>query len=84
MGSSSNEVGDEDHISDGVGSDADVMMVDLTDAGCAALAHKHKCAHGEFPWVHTHGGMEGDPLAQKGKCKCNHCNKMVLEQDQLL
>jgi hypothetical protein len=67
MGSSNNEAGDEDYINDGVGSDADVVVVDLADAGRIALAHKRKCAHGEFPWAHTHGWMEGDPLAQKGK-----------------
>jgi hypothetical protein len=38
-------------------------VVDLADAGHAALAQKCKCAHGEFPWVHTHGWTEGDPLA---------------------
>ncbi|CAM6039183.1 unnamed protein product [Sphagnum compactum] len=67
MGSSSSEAGDEDRISDGVGSDADVVVVDLVDAGHAALAHKRKRARGEFPWAHTHEWMEGDPLAQKGK-----------------
>jgi len=49
MGSSNNEVGDEDHISDNVRSDVDVVVVDLADASCAALAHKRKCAHGQFP-----------------------------------
>jgi hypothetical protein len=67
MGSSSNEAEDEDHINDGVRSDADVVVVDLADVGSTALAHKRKCARGEFPWAHTHGWMEGDPLAQKGK-----------------
>jgi hypothetical protein len=75
MGNSSNEAGDENHINNGVGSDADVAVVDLADAGCAALAHKHKRAHGEFPWAHTHGWTKGDPLAQKGKRPCNHCKK---------
>jgi hypothetical protein len=67
MGSSSSEAGDEDYISDDVRFDADVVVVDLADVGRVALAHKHKHAHGEFPWVHTHGWTEGDPLAQKGK-----------------
>ncbi len=67
MGSSSSEVGDEDRISDGVRSDAGVVVVDLADAGSTALAHKRKHARGEFPWAHTHGWTEGDPLAQKGK-----------------
>jgi hypothetical protein len=49
MGSSSSEVGDEDHISDGVRSDAGVVVVDLADAGSIALVHKRKCARGEFP-----------------------------------
>jgi hypothetical protein len=75
MGSSSSEAGDEDRISDGVGSDANVVVVDLANAGCAALAHKRKCACGEFPWAHTHGWMEGNPLAQKGKCQCSHYKK---------
>ncbi len=61
MGSSSNEAGDEDRISDGVKYDADVVVV--ADAGNIALAHKRKHAHGEFPWAHTHGWTEGDPLA---------------------
>jgi hypothetical protein len=73
MGSSSSEAGDEDRIINGVGSDVDVVVVDLADADRAALAHKRKHAHGEFPWVHTHGWMEGDPLAQKGKRQCSHC-----------
>jgi putative aminopeptidase FrvX len=67
MGSSSSEAGDEDRISDGVGSDANAVVVDLADVSRATLAHKCKRAHGEFPWAHTHGWMEGDPLAQKGK-----------------
>ncbi len=71
MGSSSNEAGDEDRISDGVRSDADVVVVDLADASRATLAHKRKRARGEFPWAHTHGWTEGDPLAQKGKRQCN-------------
>jgi hypothetical protein len=75
MGSSSNEARDEDRISDGVGSNVNVVVVDLVDVGHAALAHKHKRAHGEFPWVHTHGWTEGDPLAQKGKRQCNQCKK---------
>jgi hypothetical protein len=54
---------DEDRISDDVGFNADVVVVDLVDAGRAALAHKHKRACGEFPWAHTHGWTEGDPLA---------------------
>jgi hypothetical protein len=74
MGSSSNEGGDEDCISDGVGSDADVVVVDLADAGRAALAHKCKCARGEFPWAHTHGLTEGDPLPQKGKKGKHQCS----------
>jgi len=45
------------------------------DACRVALAHKHKRACGEFPWVHTHGWMEGDPVAQKGKRQCSHCKK---------
>jgi len=73
MGSSSNEAGDEDRISDGVKYDADVVVV--ADAGNIALAHKRKHAHGEFPWAHTHGWTEGDPLAQKGKRQCSHCKK---------
>ncbi len=63
MGSSSNEAGDEDRISDGVRSDVGVVVVDLTDAGSTALAHKRKRAREEFPWAHTHGWTEGDPLA---------------------
>jgi hypothetical protein len=39
------------------------VVVDLADVGRAALAHKCKCACGEFPWVHTHGWTKGDPLA---------------------
>jgi hypothetical protein len=35
----------------------------VADAGNIALAHKRKHAHGEFPWAHTHGWTEGDPLA---------------------
>jgi hypothetical protein len=31
------------------------VVVDLANAGHATLAHKRKCARGEFPWVHTHG-----------------------------
>jgi hypothetical protein len=42
MGSSSSEAGDEDRNSDSVGSDADVVVVDLADAGRATLAHKGK------------------------------------------
>jgi hypothetical protein len=49
MGSSSNEARDEDRISDDIGSNADVVVVDLADADGAALAHKRKCAYGEFP-----------------------------------
>jgi hypothetical protein len=49
MGSSSSEAGDEDRFNDGVGSDADVVVVDLADVGHATLAHKHKLARGEFP-----------------------------------
>jgi hypothetical protein len=49
MGSSSSETGDENRINDGVRFDADVVVVDLADASCAALAHKHKRARGEFP-----------------------------------
>ncbi|KAH8936327.1 hypothetical protein BDL97_17G079600 [Sphagnum fallax] len=75
MGSSSSEAGDEDRISDGVRSDAGVVVVDLTDAGSTALAHKRKRARGEFPWAHTHGWTKGDPLAQKGKRQCIHCKK---------
>jgi len=63
MGSSSSEAGDEDHISDGVRFDANVVVVDLADASNTTLAHKCKCARGEFPWAHTHGWMEGNPLA---------------------
>ncbi len=63
MGSSSSEAADEGRINDSVGSNVDVGVVDLADAGHAALAQKCKCAHGEFPWVHTHGWTEGDPLA---------------------
>ncbi len=75
MGSSSSETGDENHISDGVGFDVDVVVVDLADAGHATLAHKRKCARGEFPWVHAHGCTKGDSLAQKGKRQCSHCKK---------
>ena len=75
MGSSSSEAGDEDRISDGVGSHSDVVVIDLADVGRTTLAHKRKRARGEFPWVHTHGWMEGDPLAQKGKRQCRHCKK---------
>jgi hypothetical protein len=78
MGSSSSEAGD--CISDGVGSDADVVVVNLADAGRAALAHKCKHASGEFPWAHTHGWTEGDPLAHKGKRQCNHCKKWFLSK----
>jgi len=49
MGSSGNEVEDENDISNGVKSDADVVVVDLADAGSTALAHKRKRARGEFP-----------------------------------
>jgi hypothetical protein len=49
MGSSSSKVGDEDHIGDGVGSNANVVVVDLADAGRATLTHKRKRARGEFP-----------------------------------
>ncbi len=49
MGSSSNEAGDEDRISDGVRSDVGVVVVDLADVGSTALAHKRKRARGEFP-----------------------------------
>ncbi len=64
---------DEDRISDSVGFDADVVVVDLADASRAALAHKRKCACGEFPWAHTHGWTEGDPLAHtsRNQPKCN-------------
>jgi hypothetical protein len=75
MGSSSSEGGDEDRISDCVGSHSDVVVINLADAGRTTLAHKRKRARGEFPWVHTHGWMEGDPLAQKGKRQCSHCKK---------
>jgi hypothetical protein len=75
MGSSNIEAKNEDRISDGVKSDADVVVVNLADAGSTALAHKRKRAHGEFPSVHTHGWTEGDPLAQKGKRRCSHCKK---------
>ncbi len=63
MGSSSNEAGDENRISDGVRSDANVVVVDLVDTGSTTMAHKCKCARGEFPWAHTHGWTKGDPLA---------------------
>jgi hypothetical protein len=43
------------------------VVVNFANANHATLAHKRKRAHGEFPWAHTHGWMEGDPLAQKGK-----------------
>ncbi len=49
MGSSSSEARDEDRISDNIGSNVDVVVVDLADADGAALAHKRKCARGEFP-----------------------------------
>jgi hypothetical protein len=49
MGSSNSEAKDEDHISDDVRSNADIVVVDLADVGRATLAHKHKCACGEFP-----------------------------------
>lgn len=75
MGSSNSEAGNEDRISNSVGSNADVVVVDLADAGHVALAHKHKRARGEFPSTHTHGWTEGDPLAQKGKRQCSHCKK---------
>ncbi len=78
MGSSSSEAGDEDCISDGVRSDADVVVVDLADVGRASFAHKCKHARGEFPWAHTHGWTEGDPLPQKGKRQCNHYKKWFL------
>jgi hypothetical protein len=67
MGSSNSEIENEDHISDGVRFDADVVVVDLADAGRATLAHKRKRAHGEFPWAHTPGWTKGNPVAQKGK-----------------
>jgi hypothetical protein len=67
MGSSNNKAEDEDCISDDVESDVDVVVVDLADAGCIALAHKHKRDRGEFPWAHTHGWTKGNPLVQKGK-----------------
>jgi hypothetical protein len=67
MGNSNSETKDEDRISDAVRSDADVVVVNFANANHATLAHKRKRAHGEFPWAHTHGWMEGDPLAQKGK-----------------
>jgi hypothetical protein len=67
MRSSNSEVGDEDYINNGVRSDVDVVVVDLANADRATLAHKCKRAYGEFPWAHTHGWMEGNPLAQKGK-----------------
>jgi hypothetical protein len=63
MESSSSEAGDEDRISDGARFDADVVVVDLADAGSTTLAHKRKRVRGEFPWAHTHGWTEGDPLA---------------------
>ncbi|CAM6070538.1 unnamed protein product [Sphagnum tenellum] len=75
MGSSSNKAEDENHINNGVESDADVVVVYLADAGRIAVAHKCKRACGKFPWAHTHGWTEGDPLAQKGKCQCSHCKK---------
>jgi hypothetical protein len=75
MGSSSNEVEDENPINDDVRFDTDVAVVDLANAGRAAPAHKCKCARGEFPWAHIHGWTEGNPLAQKGKRQCNHYKK---------
>jgi len=84
MGSSSNEIGDEDHINDGVESNADDVVVYLADVGRTALAHKRKHACGEFPWVHTHGWTEGDPLAQKGETLVQPLQKVVLKQGQLL
>ena len=84
MGSSSSEAGDEDRISDCVGSHSDVVVIDLADAGRTTLAHKRKRARGEFPWAHTHGWMEGDPLAQKGEVPMRPLQEMVLEQDKLL
>ena len=75
MGSPSSKAGDEDRINDCVGSHSDVVVINLADAGCTTLAHKRKRARGEFPWVHTHGWMEGDPLPQKGKRQCGLCKK---------
>jgi hypothetical protein len=75
MGSSSNEVEDENPINDDVRFDTDVAVVDLANAGRAAPAHKCKRARGEFPWAHIHGWTEGNPLAQKGKRQCNHYKK---------
>jgi hypothetical protein len=75
MGNSSNEVENEDPINNDVRSDVDVVVVDLANVGRVALAHKRKRARGEFPWAHTHGWTEGDPLAQKGKRQCNHYKK---------
>jgi hypothetical protein len=49
MGSSNSEARDEDRISDDIGSNVDVVVVDLADADGTALAHKRKCARGEFP-----------------------------------
>ncbi|CAM6015964.1 unnamed protein product [Sphagnum balticum] len=66
MGSSNSETGNEDRISDDVGSDANVVVVDLADDGRVALAHKHKRARGEFPWAHTHGS-----------CCCKYENDVV-------
>ncbi|CAK9858004.1 unnamed protein product [Sphagnum jensenii] len=43
-------------------SDANVVVVNLADVGRVALAHKRKHARGQFPWAHTHGWTEGDPL----------------------
>jgi hypothetical protein len=80
MGSSSNEAEDEDCIRDDVKFDANVVVVDLADAGRATLAHKRKRARGEFPWAHTHGWTEGDPLAQKGKRQCSHYKKWFLSK----
>jgi hypothetical protein len=80
MGNSSSEAGDEDHINDGVRFDANVVVVDLADAGNTTLAHKRKCARGEFPWAHTHGCIEGNPLAQKGKHQCSHFKKWFLSK----
>ncbi|CAK9191019.1 unnamed protein product [Sphagnum troendelagicum] len=44
MGSSSNKAEDENHINNGVESDADVVVVYLADAGRIAVAHKCKRA----------------------------------------
>ncbi|CAM6008284.1 unnamed protein product [Sphagnum balticum] len=70
MGSSNNEAGDEDRISDGVRSDADVVLVNLADAGSTALAHKRKRARGEFslgarPWMDRGRSLSTEGEADK-------------------